>query len=370
MGRGRRETIGPLGRMPARQSARPPLPASKAPTPPAARPPPPPSGVAGGGHDSGRGWLGRALLDNLGLKALSLVLALTVFLLINTDRDREITARVGVSYQFPDDRVLVSERIEEVRITVRGPWRRLRRFDEREIDRIDLDLTSAQDGQVAITPRMIDLPKGLTLTSISPRTIRVAFERRLDKKLEVAPILVGRPAHGFVVAEVVASPAAVTVRGADSAIGTLATMRTAEVRVDGRSESFTSTVALLPPEGVAVEPTTEVSIAVKIEEQLVTQRLGKVAVAVRGDVADPGRIVITPAEVSVVLTGAMRAVERAMADGVRPVVKVQPADAGRRTRATVTIEGLPPGIGVELVPTVVELSPRRAPPPPAPAPAP
>ena len=98
--------------------------------------------------------------------------------------------------------------------------------------------------------------------------------------------------------------------------------------------------------------------------------LGKVAVAVRGDVADPGRIVITPAEVSVVLTGAMRAVERAMADGVRPVVKVQPADAGRRTRVTVTIEGLPPGIGVELVPTVVELSPRRAPPPPAPAPAP
>src|SRR5262245_14540089 len=92
--------------------------------------------------------LRQAFLGNLGLKFLSLVLALTVFLLFNTDREREISARVGVSYTLPGDRVLVSERLTEVRVGLRGPWRKLRRFDERSIDRIDIDLRNAKDGEV------------------------------------------------------------------------------------------------------------------------------------------------------------------------------------------------------------------------------
>ena len=38
-----------------------------------------------------RRWIHGALFDNLGLKFLSMVLAVTVFLLVNTDKDREIT---------------------------------------------------------------------------------------------------------------------------------------------------------------------------------------------------------------------------------------------------------------------------------------
>jgi len=54
------------------------------------------------------------MFDNVGLKFLSMVLAVTVFLLVNTDKDREITARVGVSYTMPEDKVLISDRVEEV----------------------------------------------------------------------------------------------------------------------------------------------------------------------------------------------------------------------------------------------------------------
>ena len=49
---------------------------------------------------------------------------------------------------------------------------------------------------------MIHLPSGLTITSISPRTVRVAFDRRVEKLVEVSPQLAGRPQHGYVVAEV------------------------------------------------------------------------------------------------------------------------------------------------------------------------
>ena len=74
-----------------------------------------------------RTWLRGALLDHLAIKALALVLTLTVFLLVGSDEDREIPARIGVSYVLPEGKVLApeSERVDEVRVTIKGPWRRI-----------------------------------------------------------------------------------------------------------------------------------------------------------------------------------------------------------------------------------------------------
>jgi hypothetical protein len=146
--RQRSVTVSGLGRAPARQTPKQPVHSPRQDPPPGERSP------------LGR-WIHSALFDNVGLKFLSMVLAITVFLLVNTDRDREITARVGVSYTLPDDKVLVSERLDEVRVTIKGPWQRLRRFDERSVDRINLDLRRAQSGEITVTPDMISLPSGL-----------------------------------------------------------------------------------------------------------------------------------------------------------------------------------------------------------------
>src|SRR5689334_17706877 len=133
-----------MGRAPARR----PMGTSLSPKPPV-EPTPDRSAVSR--------WLHGALFENVGLKALSLILAITVFLLVNTDRDREITARVGVAYTLPDDRVLVSERLDEVRVTIKGRWQRLRKFDERSLDRITLDLRRQPSGDVPITADMLEL---------------------------------------------------------------------------------------------------------------------------------------------------------------------------------------------------------------------
>ena len=101
MSRRKDPTIGSLGRSPAR-TAKDPIEV------------PPERGPI-------RRWVHAALFENVALKFLSMVLAVTVFLLVNTDRDREISARVGVLYTLPDDKVLVSEPLAEVRITIKGP---------------------------------------------------------------------------------------------------------------------------------------------------------------------------------------------------------------------------------------------------------
>lgn len=351
--RQRSVTVSGLGRAPARQTPRQPVQSPRQ-DPPSERSPL-------------RRWIHSALFDNVGLKFLSMVLAITVFLLVNTDRDREITARVGVSYTLPDDKVLVSERLDEVRITIKGPWQRLRRFDERELDRINIDLRRAQSGEITITPDMISLPSSLKVTSISPRTVRVAFDRRVEKLVEIAPQLSGRPLHGYFVSEVKPAPATVKVRGADGTLAALTAVRTREVSVEGRAESFTTDAELITPDGVEPVGGAQVAVHITIDEELVTRKLPGLVVNVVGEGVDPAKWKVSPAQIEVTLTGALLAVEKAKA-ALAPVVRLSASDTKAR-EAAVSIEGLPPGIGVRISPERVKISPVKATAPgPTPAP--
>jgi len=334
--RPRSTTIGDLGRAPARVN-----------------PPPKPPPTIESPKSPVRSWIRGALLDNVGLKFLSMVLAITVFLLVNTDRDREISARVGVSYTMPDDKVLVSERLDEVKITVKGPWRRLRRFDEREVPRINLDLRHAPTGEVAITPDMIHLPSGLTVTSISPRTVRVAFDRRVERIVEVSPQLAGRPQHGYVVAEAKPQPATIKVRGPEGTLSVLSSVKTHEIPVEGRADTFSTEAALALPDGVETDGPSQVVVQVVVDEELVTRKIPGLTVAVRGDGVDTTHWTVTPAQVEVTLTGTLLAVEKAKA-ALQPVVKVSGNDTKARD-LDVTVEGLPPGIGVRISPERVHV---------------
>jgi YbbR domain-containing protein len=306
-----------------------------------------------------------AMFDNIGLKFLSMVLAVTVFLLVNTDKDREITAHVGVSYMLPEDKVLVSDRLDEVRVTLKGSWRRLRKFDEREVDRINLDLRHASSGEMALSNDMIHLPSGVTVTSINPRSIHIAFQKRVDKVVEVSPQVTGRPQHGYFVSEVKTVPATIKLRGAEGTLAALPAIRTREISLEGRTEPFTTETEAVAPEGVDVVGNVQVTVQIRIDEELVTRKIPGLTVAVRGD-GDLTRWQVTPQQVDVTLTGALLAVEKARSSLV-PVVRVLPDLKPRE--AEVTIEGLPPGIGVKISPEHVKLAPLKQPPLPQPVPA-
>jgi YbbR domain-containing protein len=350
--RNKSETLGSLGRAPARTGK-----IGKPQPTPDVDPPPEPGRV--------RRWIHGALFDNVGLKFLSMVLAITVFLLVNTDKDREITARIGVSYTLPDDKVLMSDRIEEVRVTVKGPWQRLRRFDQREVDRINLDLRRASSGEVTITPDMIHVPSGLTISQIEPRTIRVAFDRRVEKIVEVTAQVSGRPQHGYVISEVKPAPATAKIRGAETTLAALSAIHTREVSLEGRAESFVAETEMSPPDGVDVEGSPQVVLHVTVDEELVTRKLPGLVVGVRGEGIDPAKWTVTPAQVEVTLTGALLAVEKAKA-AMAPVVKLTTGE-GKPHEVDVVIDGLPPGIGVKISPERVKVSPAKpAPPPPSP----
>jgi YbbR domain-containing protein len=350
--RPRSQTLGTLGRSPARVTKPPVAP----PRPPVVPPTPPERGVL-------RRWLRSAMFDNLGLKFLSVVLAVTVFLLVSTDKDREMTVLVGVSYTLPEDKVLVSERIDDVRVTVKGSWRRLRKVDTHEIAPIHLDLRRATGGEIAISNDMIHLPSGVAITSINPRYVRIAFDKRGEKVVEVHPVVTGRPQHGYVADEPKPQPATVKLRGADTALAAVTSVPTREISLEGKAESLTAETEVQPPDGVEVAGNARISVQIRVDEQLVTRKVPGVSVALKGD-GDPARWTVSPAQVDVTLIGALLAVEKARGTLV-PVVKLTPDPKPREVE--ITVEGVPPGVGVKVSPEHAKLAPAKPPSPSPPA---
>jgi len=133
--------------------------------------------------DKVTGWLRGAFLDNAAIKFVSLVLAVTIFILVNTGQDVDIGVTVPVRYTMPKDRVLVSERVDQVRLSIRGSWRRTKRFDEREIEPITVDMTARGDGLLLFQEDMIRLPHGLELLSIAPQSAPLRFEPGADGRV-------------------------------------------------------------------------------------------------------------------------------------------------------------------------------------------
>jgi YbbR domain-containing protein len=314
-----------------------------------------------------RRFIHGALFDNVGLKFLSVVLAITVFLLVNTDKDQEITAKIGVGYTLPDDKVLVSDRVDELRVTIRGPRRRLQHFDETKMPRVDIDLRRGDSGNVMITPDMIHVPSGLTITSITPRTVHVQFDKRVEKIVVVEPKTDGQPQHGFFMASAKPTPATIQVRGAESALASLSAVSTAAMSIESRTESFIAETQVVPPDGVDVIGSPRVSVAVQIDEMLVRSSIVGMGVAVRGDgpAIDAAKWALSPSQVNVTLTGSLLAVEKAKSVIAAYVKLAGPSmQDGKSHDADVQLDGLPPGIGATISPERVKLAPAK----PAPAP--
>src|SRR5262249_48299383 len=130
---------------------------------------------ARGARMSDRPALLRALTDELPLKIVSLVIAVTLFVIVRSDKDAATASYVKVIYTLPQDKVRVSGPPGEVRVGVRGPWTRLQRFDERGVEPIRVDLKDAVDGTLRFDEGMVKLPVGLRVASITPSEVKLEF---------------------------------------------------------------------------------------------------------------------------------------------------------------------------------------------------
>jgi len=90
-----------------------------------------------------------------------------------------------------------------------------------------------------------------------------------------------------------------------------------------------------------------------IDEKLESRKLPNLPLVVRG--VDGSKWQVSPAQVDVTLTGTLLAVEKAKPV---PFVKLAPGDTKPR-EIDVTVDGVPPGIGIKLSPERVKVEPAK-----------
>jgi YbbR domain-containing protein len=312
-----------------------------------------------------RAFVRRALLDNAALKLVALLLSLTLFIVVRGDRDTSISFYLPVAYTETEGRVMTSRPVDSVRVTVAGPWTRVRKFDERQVEPLHVDLSKLPDGDYVFANDLIQLPPGLRVTSINPPSIRLQFEERASKVVAIKPTFDGLPARGYTLGEVSVTPSHVTVRGPKSVVDAMSEVQTRPINIDGLTTGGEERVALEPTEPhVTVVERQTIDVQFRIVEELGMLALGPLRVEVHPapgiTLAVPASATTQPAKVKLLLRGAKNILDRIDPNEVATYVTWHAEDSrvNAPRPARVVVEGVPPGVAIEVDPRDVTLVPR------------
>jgi YbbR domain-containing protein len=161
-------------------------------------------------------FLRRWVLHNFWLKVLSLVLATGLWMAISPDQQpAEIAVRVPIEFLHVPPRLEISSAsIPEAQIRVRGPERLIRGLSATDLH-AELDLGDAKPGERTfdLTTQQIHHPRELTVVQVVPGQLRLAFDTRLTREVEVHARVTGNFAAGERIAKEVVDPERITITG-------------------------------------------------------------------------------------------------------------------------------------------------------------
>jgi YbbR domain-containing protein len=293
-----------------------------------------------------------AFTVDLPVKAVSLLIAMTLFVIVRSDRDAITGARVKVVYALPSDRVLVSDPPAELRLQIRGPWTRLRRFDATDLPPVSVDLTHFRGGALRLDENLVKLPSGLHLVSISPPEVSIEFVARTERDVPIQARLEGEPAEGYRITRVRVRPERAHVSGPQRDVEQLPRVPTRPLRIEGAKGPVSGEVALeadvghvqvMDPERVVVEATIEPAIVERVLEDLPIK----------------ANAPIDPPRARLILRGPTEAVQKVMPAQVTLAVEPLQRTSTKPERHRILVMGLPAGVAAEVRPDAVTVRPHR-----------
>jgi hypothetical protein len=204
--------------------------------------------------------------ENLGLKLLSVVLAVFLWAVVVGEQKVEVTMNVPLDIKgVPANLALMNEPTDTLEVRVRGPKTLISTLSPGEITVQGLPGNFVEgENVIAVRPEMIRVPRGIQVVEVAPHRVRVLLDAVVEREVEVSPRLEGRPAQGFVVKRVTSSPARIRVAGPRSDLRRLTRVYTLPISLEGHSASFT-TQAMLEPVGRQVRSLEETPIIVTVE---------------------------------------------------------------------------------------------------------
>jgi YbbR domain-containing protein len=183
---------------------------------------------------------------HLGLKVLSVGLALMLWMVVSGEETVERGLRVPLEFQqFPAGLELQEEMPSTVDVRVRGGSGTLSRLSPADVVAV-LDLHGAKPGRrlFHLTADQVRAPFGVEVTQLNPPSIALTFEATGMRQVPVSPAVEGKPAPGFIVGKVTSDPEMVDVIGPETAVGRVTEAITEPVSVADAKQAVSESVTV------------------------------------------------------------------------------------------------------------------------------
>jgi diadenylate cyclase len=157
-------------------------------------------------------FIQRYLFHNFTLKALSLLLAAGLWLMISRDEEpAEEALHAPIMLRHLPSNIEISSRdIPEAQIRVRGPERVIRNLQTSQIY-AEIDLAGALPGERTfdLTSQQVRHPREVSVVQVVPSQVPLAFDTRLTRVVEIHPRVIGISAD----AKIVVDPPTISISG-------------------------------------------------------------------------------------------------------------------------------------------------------------
>jgi len=264
--------------------------------------------------------LRHARVENKGLKALSLLLAVLLFIV---SRQPVIDLRlVGVPIEYrglnPGLKIVGSAE-QTVGVRLSGPRDVVRSLAPNQL-LVIADLSGKEPGERVVQLKVDEsfLPDNVKVMQIEPASIRIKLEPNLTKRLRVEAHFSGKVAEGREIYAVELNPKEVEIEGPQSVVGKMERALTEIVSMDGRDADFQTSVEVELPQDSRVKTPVRIELSVKIGEERLLRRFANAPVRWIDKGAN-GRLLTKTVWLEVF--GPKSAVEALRADDLRVEVK-------------------------------------------------
>jgi YbbR domain-containing protein len=184
--------------------------------------------------------------ENLGLKIAAISLAIILWVFVTSRGQSEKSIDVPLEFtNIPSGLEIVNSTVKEISLNIKGQERLIRNTKPLDI-RALVDMSKAKKGESTyyITREDIKVPSTITVTNISPSSVKVITDETVKKSVKVRPVIIGEPERGYYVKSVEVTPQTVVIEGVRPEVRRFNYIKTEPLDISGLKETFTQEAKL------------------------------------------------------------------------------------------------------------------------------
>ncbi|MDM7917031.1 MAG: YbbR-like domain-containing protein [Candidatus Eisenbacteria bacterium] len=288
------------------------------------------------------------LFQDLGTKALALILALAAYVHVLSTQDREVVYEVPLRItEIPAGLALADSPPEKARVRVRASGKDLIKLRTRPFE-VELSLQQARAGELQrpVLGSDVEIPRTIPTTLIEvlePQVVHLTLEPVVTESKPVAVRVEGYlPTDRALLRRPVAAPARVRATGGRSKVAAVDSIRTVPIDLGRAGGEHSFTVDLDAPSGLSLDRET-VTVQVETGEKVMRFLRFLPVQVVPSQGERPALLSLDPDSATIVLAGASSVVQAADPRRARLIAELPPHAAGAvRVRLRAVLPGVSP----------------------------